>query len=62
MFILIFQFDEKELTDYKDASESGINPYPIYAAVDKEKLSEAGASSPGKYGFILQYFKYHQIS
>uniref|UniRef100_A0A8B9UM38 PLA2c domain-containing protein n=1 Tax=Anas zonorhyncha TaxID=75864 RepID=A0A8B9UM38_9AVES len=53
-----------QLTDYKDASESGINPYPIYAAVDKEKLSEAcaGASSPGKYGFILQYFKYHQIS
>lgn len=62
MFILIFQFDENKLTDYSDASDTGINPYPIYAAVDKEKLSEAGASSPGKYGFILQYFKYHQIS
>lgn len=47
VYKILHQFDEKELTDYKDASESGINPYPIYAAVDKEKLSEAGASSPG---------------
>ncbi|XP_032058432.1 cytosolic phospholipase A2 gamma [Aythya fuligula] len=47
VYTILHQFDEKELTDYKNASESGINPYPIYAAVDKEKLSEAGASSPG---------------
>ncbi|XP_071884751.1 cytosolic phospholipase A2 gamma [Anas platyrhynchos] len=40
---ILHQFDENELTDYKYASETGINPYPIYAAVDKEKLS---ASSP----------------
>ncbi|XP_068517230.1 cytosolic phospholipase A2 gamma-like [Anas acuta] len=44
---ILHQFDENKLTDYRDASESGINPYPIYAAVDKKKLSEAGASSPG---------------
>ncbi|XP_068516563.1 cytosolic phospholipase A2 gamma-like [Anas acuta] len=43
---ILHQFDENKLTDYRDASESGINPYPIYAAVDKKKLSEAGASSP----------------
>lgn len=62
MFILIFQFDENELTDHTAALKTGINPYPIYAAVDKEELREEGASSPGKYGFALQYFKYHQIS
>lgn len=46
--ILTFQFDENELADHKEASENGINPYPIYAAVDKEKLSEDGRNFPGK--------------
>ncbi|KAF1454749.1 PA24C phospholipase, partial [Pygoscelis papua] len=45
--ILIFQFVENELADHKEASETGINPYPIYAAVDKEKLSEEGGNFPG---------------
>ncbi|NXW11114.1 PA24C phospholipase, partial [Fregetta grallaria] len=45
--ILIFQFDENELVDHKEASEPGINPYQIYAAVDKEKLSEEGGNFPG---------------
>lgn len=44
--ILLFQFDENELADHKEASETGINPYPIYAAVDKERLSEE--NFPGK--------------
>lgn len=46
--MLVFQFDDNELADHKEASETGINPYPIYAAVDKEKLSEKGAKFPGK--------------
>ncbi|XP_071884747.1 cytosolic phospholipase A2 gamma-like [Anas platyrhynchos] len=54
VYKILHQFDEKELTDYKDASESGINPYPIYAAVDKEKLSEAGASSPAHQMKVLR--------
>ncbi|NWS48441.1 PA24C phospholipase, partial [Probosciger aterrimus] len=45
--MLLFQFDENELADHKEAAETGINPYPIYAAVDKEKLSEKGAKFPG---------------
>ncbi|NWU54440.1 PA24C phospholipase, partial [Dromas ardeola] len=45
--ILIFQFDENELADHKEASETGINPYTIYAAVDKDKLSEKGRNFPG---------------
>ncbi|NXF56207.1 PA24C phospholipase, partial [Oceanites oceanicus] len=45
--ILIFQFDKNELADHKEASEPGINPYQIYAAVDKEKLSEEGGNFPG---------------
>lgn len=45
--ILILQFDEHELADHKDASEAGINPYPIYAAVDKDQLSEKGPYFPG---------------
>lgn len=47
VYKILHQFDENELTDHKDASETGINPYPIYAAVDKEKLHEKGASFPG---------------
>ncbi|NXL04580.1 PA24C phospholipase, partial [Mesembrinibis cayennensis] len=43
----IFQFDENELADHKEASETGINPYPIYAAVNKEKLTENSGQSPG---------------
>ncbi|KAM9174662.1 cytosolic phospholipase A2 gamma [Mergus octosetaceus] len=46
VYKILHQFDENKLTDYSYASDTGINPYPIYAAVDKEKLSEAGASSP----------------
>lgn len=46
VYKILHQFDENKLTDYSDASDTGINPYPIYAAVDKEKLSEVGASSP----------------
>lgn len=45
---LIFQFDENELADHREASETGINPYPIYAAVDKAKLNEEGGNFPGK--------------
>ncbi|KAM6042944.1 LOW QUALITY PROTEIN: cytosolic phospholipase A2 gamma-like [Theristicus caerulescens] len=41
------QFDENELADHKKASENGINPYPIYAAVNKEKLTENNGQSPG---------------
>ncbi|NXF70486.1 PA24C phospholipase, partial [Ciccaba nigrolineata] len=44
---ILFQFDENELADHKDASETGINPYPIYAAVDKETLRQEGENSPG---------------
>ncbi|NXV39393.1 PA24C phospholipase, partial [Rissa tridactyla] len=46
-FILTMQFDENELADHKAASETGINPYPIYAAVDKDQLSEEGQNCPG---------------
>lgn len=46
--ILIFQFDENELADHKEASETGINPYPIYAAVDKDKLKDDDQKFPGK--------------
>ncbi|NXU57344.1 PA24C phospholipase, partial [Turnix velox] len=40
------QFDEHELSDHREASETGINPYPIYAAVDKDKFSD-DPSFPG---------------
>ncbi|NXJ84381.1 PA24C phospholipase, partial [Trogon melanurus] len=43
----IFQIDENELADHREASETGINPYPIYAAVDKEKLGEDEGNYPG---------------
>ncbi|NWU99396.1 PA24C phospholipase, partial [Upupa epops] len=45
--ILLFQLDENELTKHREASESGLNPYPIYAAVDKENLKEKGENFPG---------------
>ncbi|NXL54178.1 PA24C phospholipase, partial [Podilymbus podiceps] len=45
--LLIFQFDESELADHKEASETGINPYPIYAAVDKETLRKKSENFPG---------------
>ncbi|KAF1462956.1 Cytosolic phospholipase A2 gamma, partial [Spheniscus demersus] len=47
VYKLLQQFDENELADHKEASETGINPYPIYAAVDKEKLSEESGNFPG---------------
>ncbi|XP_054657270.1 cytosolic phospholipase A2 gamma-like isoform X3 [Grus americana] len=47
VYQILQQFDEKELADHKEASETGINPYPIYAAVDKDKLSEEGGLFPG---------------
>ncbi|NXV94710.1 PA24C phospholipase, partial [Calonectris borealis] len=56
--ILTFQFDENELADHKEASETGINSYPIYAAVDKEKLSEAAGNFPGKTGAPRSWFEF----
>ncbi|XP_037242544.1 cytosolic phospholipase A2 gamma [Falco rusticolus] len=47
VYQILKQFDEHELVDHREASETGINPYPIYAAVDKEKLSEEGENFPG---------------
>ncbi|XP_075630978.1 cytosolic phospholipase A2 gamma [Balearica regulorum gibbericeps] len=47
VYQILQQFDEKELADHKEASETGINPYPIYAAVDKDKLSEEDGLFPG---------------
>ncbi|XP_026719358.1 cytosolic phospholipase A2 gamma [Athene cunicularia] len=47
VYKILQQFDENELADHKDASETGINPYPIYAAVDKETLRKEGENSPG---------------
>ncbi|NXE28319.1 PA24C phospholipase, partial [Ardeotis kori] len=47
VYRILQQFDENVLADHKEASESGINPYPIYAAVDKENLNENGENSPG---------------
>ncbi|KAM4645577.1 cytosolic phospholipase A2 gamma [Amazona ochrocephala] len=47
VYQVVQQFDENELADHKEASETGINPYPIYAAVDNEKLSEKGGNFPG---------------
>uniref|UniRef100_A0A8C8AHW5 Cytosolic phospholipase A2 gamma n=1 Tax=Otus sunia TaxID=257818 RepID=A0A8C8AHW5_9STRI len=48
VYKILQQFDENELADHTDASETGINPYPIYAAVDKETLRKEGENSPGK--------------
>ncbi|XP_069642963.1 cytosolic phospholipase A2 gamma [Haliaeetus albicilla] len=47
VYQILQQFDENELADHREASETGINPYPIYAAVDKEKLNEEGVNFPG---------------
>ncbi|KAM6334154.1 LOW QUALITY PROTEIN: cytosolic phospholipase A2 gamma [Alca torda] len=47
VYQILKQFDENELADHKEASETGINSYPIYAAVDKDKLSEEGQNCPG---------------
>ncbi|XP_062484875.1 cytosolic phospholipase A2 gamma [Pezoporus occidentalis] len=47
VYQIVQQFVENELADHKETSETGINPYPIYAAVDKEKLSEKGGNFPG---------------
>ncbi|KAM6042037.1 cytosolic phospholipase A2 gamma [Chlamydotis macqueenii] len=47
VYRILQQFDENVLADHKEASENGINPYPIYAAVDKENLNEKGENSPG---------------
>ncbi|XP_068275113.1 cytosolic phospholipase A2 gamma [Nyctibius grandis] len=47
VYKILQQFDENELADHTEASETGLNPYPIYAAVDKEKLSEKGPYFPG---------------
>lgn len=46
--ILAFQFDKNRLDDHKEASETRINPYPIYAAADKTKLNQKGENFPGK--------------
>ncbi|GAB0199223.1 cytosolic phospholipase A2 gamma [Grus japonensis] len=53
VYQILQQFDEKELADHKEASETGINPYPIYAAVDKDKLSEEGGLFPGLWGSAI---------
>ncbi|XP_030364282.1 cytosolic phospholipase A2 gamma isoform X3 [Strigops habroptila] len=47
VYQILQQFDENELADHSEAVETGVNPYPIYAAVDKEKLSEKGGNFPG---------------
>ncbi|NXF55728.1 PA24C phospholipase, partial [Oceanites oceanicus] len=47
VYQILQQIDGNELSDHKEASEPGINPYPIYAAVGKEKPSEEGGNSPG---------------
>ncbi|NXV76231.1 PA24C phospholipase, partial [Atlantisia rogersi] len=40
-------FDERELAEHKEASETGVNPYPIYAAVDKDRLNKEDTFFPG---------------
>lgn len=47
VYKILKQFDENELADHKEASETGINPYPIYAAVDKDKLKDDDQKFPG---------------
>ncbi|NWR64744.1 PA24C phospholipase, partial [Bucorvus abyssinicus] len=47
VYPILHQFDENHLADHKEASETGINPYPIYAAVDKKNLSQKGENFPG---------------
>ncbi|NXA19520.1 PA24C phospholipase, partial [Ibidorhyncha struthersii] len=47
VYQILKQFGENELADHKEASETGINPYPIYAAVDKDKLTKEGRNFPG---------------
>ncbi|XP_032843272.1 cytosolic phospholipase A2 gamma [Tyto alba] len=46
VYKILQQFDENELADHREASETGINPYPIYAAVDKEALKEKDGNLP----------------
>ncbi|XP_030910589.2 cytosolic phospholipase A2 gamma [Melopsittacus undulatus] len=47
VYQIVQKFDENELADHKEASENGINPYPIYAAVDKDELNEKHETFPG---------------
>ncbi|NXO02672.1 PA24C phospholipase, partial [Rhinopomastus cyanomelas] len=44
---LLFQLDDNELANHQEAVETGMNPYPIYAAVDKENLGKKGENFPG---------------
>lgn len=40
------QHDQTKLSDHKDAATCGTNPYPIYAAVEENKLHKEGENSP----------------
>ncbi|XP_069505187.1 cytosolic phospholipase A2 gamma-like isoform X2 [Ambystoma mexicanum] len=44
---MIRNINEKNLTNHKEACEQGINPYPIYAAVEKEHVETARKNMPG---------------
>lgn len=35
-----FQLDETTLSEHRESSESGKNPYPIYAAVNSKTFTE----------------------
>ncbi|KAG6926903.1 hypothetical protein G0U57_010918 [Chelydra serpentina] len=41
------QYDKTKLSEHEDTSTSGTNPYPIYAAIEANKLGEAGENSTG---------------
>uniref|UniRef100_A0A8C8S6Y8 PLA2c domain-containing protein n=1 Tax=Pelusios castaneus TaxID=367368 RepID=A0A8C8S6Y8_9SAUR len=45
---MLHELDKGHLSDQKDASENGNNPYPIYAAVDERSFSKVTEYSPGK--------------
>ncbi|KAG6926900.1 phospholipase A2 group IVC, partial [Chelydra serpentina] len=41
------QYAKSKLSEHKDASTNGTNPYPIYAAIEANQFKNAGENSPG---------------
>ncbi|XP_067391468.1 cytosolic phospholipase A2 gamma-like [Emydura macquarii macquarii] len=47
VYKMLQQYDETKLSKHEDTSTCGTNPYPIYAAVEENKLNKESENSPG---------------
>ncbi|XP_034643643.1 cytosolic phospholipase A2 gamma-like [Trachemys scripta elegans] len=46
VYLALKQYDKTKLSEHKDTSTNGTNPYPIYASIEANQLDKAGENSP----------------